>query len=79
VLEVFYTSWFIQERTKPIRTIPFSTQRMENDMNKRTQKDRYAKINEFLGYAIGVSLIFVTGMMLLLAYAEVLLIKHMSK
>jgi hypothetical protein len=52
---------------------------MENDMNKRTQKDRYAKINEFLGYAIGVSLIFVTGMMLLLAYAEVLHIKHMSK
>lgn len=46
---------------------------------RRTQTERQAKVNEFLGYALGVSLIFVTAMMMMLAYAELLQIKHMAK
>ena len=46
---------------------------------KKTPTSKQSKVNEFLGYAIGISLIFVTGMMLLLAYAEVLHLKQMGK
>ncbi len=45
----------------------------------QTQTETQARVHAFLGYAIGVSLIFITGMMLLLAYAEVLHLKHMAK
>jgi hypothetical protein len=53
---------------------------MENEMSKKkTPANKQSKVNEFLGYALGISLIFLTGMMLLLSYAEVLHLKHMGK